>query len=546
MPSPGITGGGVAAVETPPRTPRRWPHVLGIGAMVSICAAVYCAYLLGVHARLKDGLADVGEYDQAISGYAHFMGPHSPFVALHSVADAGKLQLSDHFTPLLAVLAPFYWIHDGPETLLIETGVLAALPIIPLWVFTRRAVGGSRVFGVLCAYLVAAGYGVAWPLQIALWIQFHEVFFAIPIMIWMIERAQAGRPRQAAAISLLLLGVKDDLGFVVAVFGVYLAARGAAARDWTRLLRRGVRRPAVFVGALRRDGRLGLLSLVPIGLGAVVLVNQVLLPAFGGSPTRNFTYSEFGPTTGAAIKAMLAAPGTTVGTLFNSPLKTQTLSMLLWPVLGLCLLSPITLMAVPLLVERFLSVNTLYWGMPYHYNAFLIPMIFCGGVDGAMRLARWVTSARPTVFRLGERGALTRGALVTCFAVYVAAYGTLTSVHYPLHKMARRQFWNTSSPDVVAGKLAAAHVPSGVAVAAATQVGPQLLSRDKVVMWAPPGERGYPDMPWVVADVKRPSFPFNDLGAQQADVDWLKTKGYRVVFARDGWIVLHQEPDVAG
>ncbi len=362
--SPAAVGGGPAPTDRPSAPPRRWPHVLGVGLITSLYAALYSTYLLVLHATLKDGLADVGEYDQAVSGYAHFMAPHSPFVGLPDLGSAGVLQLSDHFTPLLALLAPFYWIHDGPETLLVETAVLGALPIIPLWLFTRRAVGESRLFGTVAGYLVAIGYGVTWPLQMALWFEFHEVFLALPVMMWMIERAQAGRLRQAALVSLLLLGVKDDLGFVVAVFGVYLATKDVTLRRWGRFLRRAARDRGEVLRALRRSDRLWFLSLVPVGLLMVILVNKALLPAFGGSSTRNFTYTEFGATPGAAIRAMLGDPGTAIGTLFNSPFKTQTLSMLLWPVLGLCLLSPLSLMVAPLLIERFLSVNNLGAGHP--------------------------------------------------------------------------------------------------------------------------------------------------------------------------------------
>ena len=538
--SPAAVGGSPVQSGEPQAPPRRWPHVFGVGLIFSVYTALYSTYLLVLHATLKDGMADVAEYDQAISGYAHFGGPHSPFVGLPNVGSAGALQLSDHFTPLLALLAPFYWIHDGPETLLIETAVLSALPIIPLWLFTRRAVGESRLFGTIAAYLVVIGYGVTWPLQMALWFEFHEVFLALPIMMWMIERAQAGRLRQAALISLLLLGVKDDLGFVVAVFGVYLATKDVTLRGWWGFLRHRVRDRAEVVRVLRRSDRLWFLGLVPVGLAMVALVNRVLLPAFGGSSTRNFTYTEFGATPGAAAKAMLLDPGNALGTLVNSPFKTQTLSMLLWPVLALCLLSPITLMAAPLLIERFLSVNNLYWVMPYHYNAFLLPIMLCGGVDGAVRLSRWLSAAKPVASRIGEHGPLVRGILIACFAGYVAVHSWATAFRYPMHHMTEAAFWDTSNPDVVSAKLAAAHVPDNVLVAAATQIGPHLLSRDKVIMWSFPGDRGYPQTPWVLADVKRASYPFVNIAAQQADVAQREAAGYQVVYQNDGWVVLHK------
>jgi hypothetical protein len=176
--------------------------------------------------------------------------------------------------------------------------------------------------------------------------------------------------------------------------------------------------------------------------------------------------------------------------------------------------------------------------MPYHYNAFLVPIIFCGGVDGALRVSRWLTSDR-LGDRVSRHGPLVRNALMTAFAMYVAVYAWSTFDRYPMHHMTEAAFWDTSNPSVVAAKQAASKIPDNVYVSSATQVGPQLLSRDKVVLWGPPGDRHYPPAPWVLADEQRPSYPFKNVAAQQAEVQRLESVGYRVVFQRDGWIVLH-------
>jgi len=290
--------------------------------------------------------------------------------------------------------------------------------------------------------------------------------------------------------------------------------------------------------------------MVPVGLGTVLLVNRVLLPAFGGSANRNFTYNEFGANTGQALSAMAGDPWRVWTTLFDSPLKQQTLSMLLWPTLFLCLLSPISLLGVPLIVERFLSVNSLYWVMPYHYNAFLVPILFCAGVDGAARLSGWTTDGSVRLFGWlpGRKGFKLReqtrnlavSLLLAAFGAGVAIYGWTTAFRYPMHHMTESAFWDKSAPDIVSAKRAAAHVPSGVLVASATQVGPQLLGRDRVIMWSFPGDRDYPQTPWVLADTKRPSYPFASIEAQQADVRARVKAGYKIVYQDDGWVVLHK------
>jgi hypothetical protein len=44
----------------------------------------------------------------------------------------------------------------------------------------------------------------------------------------------------------------------------------------------------------------------------------------------------------------------------------------------------------------------------------------------------------------------------------------------------------------------------------------------------------------VLADVKRPSYPFLTVADQQDDVNTMVAEGYKIVFEDDGWIVLHR------
>ena len=112
-----------------------------------VAALVYVTDALIRFRRFLSSTFDLVIFDQGIRGYAHFSAPVS---IARGVADGGTahfLLLSDHWSPLLAVLAPFYWIHDGPTTLLVAQGVLFALAIPPLWAFTARQLGPLAAYG---------------------------------------------------------------------------------------------------------------------------------------------------------------------------------------------------------------------------------------------------------------------------------------------------------------------------------------------------------------------------------------------------------------
>jgi len=83
-------------------------------------------------------------------------------------------------------------------------------------------------------------------------------------------------------------------------------------------------------------------------------------------------------------------------------------------------------------------------------------------------------------------------------------------------------------------------VPAGVTIAAASAAGPLLLGSNKVILWTVPADRHYPQTPWVLADVKRGSYPFKSVAAQQTYVQKLLSEGYRITFQDDGWLVLHR------
>ena len=69
---------------------------------------------------------EYGIFDQAIRDYAHFRAPIVP------LKGPGYNLLGDHFHPLIAVLAPLYWIWDDARMLLIAQAALWRDPLFDL------------------------------------------------------------------------------------------------------------------------------------------------------------------------------------------------------------------------------------------------------------------------------------------------------------------------------------------------------------------------------------------------------------------------------
>ncbi len=351
-------------------------HRLGVGLLTVLAAAGYSAYALIRFRTFKTNSYDLVIFDQAVRSYAHLRPGISIIKGLHNGFGPDFSVLGDHWSPILAVLAPLYWVSNSPVNLLIAQAVLFALAIPPVWLFTRRAFGGGPQ-ATAAAYLVSAAYALSWPIAAAVAFDFHEVAFAPVLIAVALERLQAGRLRTALVALAALLLVKEDMGFLVAGIGVYLAA--ARPRTIGRPLLTG-------------------LILIAVGLADSVLATYVLIPAFGGRSDYYWAYGALGNNVPQVIGHILTHPASSLRVLITPRVKLDTMLWLLVPFCFLPLLSPLTLAAVPLLLERMLNSKfPNWWGTSFHYNAYLVIILVFAAVDGAARLGRWSAQVRDYV-----------------------------------------------------------------------------------------------------------------------------------------------------
>jgi uncharacterized membrane protein len=521
---------------------RRAVHPAGVGALTALIAAVYSAYSLTLFGTFRSTAWDLVIFDQAVRSYARFHPAISIIKGVHNGFGPQFSVLGDHFSPVLAALAPLYWIWNGPQTLLVAQAVLFALAIPPLWVFTRRALGGGRK-ATAAAYLVGVAYGLSWPLAAAAAFDFHEVAFAPVLTAIALERFQAGRLRGALAALAALLLVKEDMGLLVAGIGLYLA---------------------VSVPPVVRRQRLVGAVLVVAGIAYTALATYVLIPAFGGRADYYWAYGSLGRDVPQLIWHLIRHPLSSLQALVTPQAKLRTIAWLL-AVLGfLPLLSPIALAVLPLLAERMLNSKfPNWWLLHFQYNAYLVVPLACAAVDGAARLDRWAGRARryvagrrtagggagaglpaaatvpaPAPGRDGSRAAVRGTGTVALAGASVICAVTLAAVpRFQLDDALHSSFYQQTARTRAAA-AADAVVPSGVRVEAANTLGPQLSGRDTVLLWD--GEHPPGGSPWVVADVGTRQFTFTGPPAQRARVALLRRSGYRVVFERDGYLVLHR------
>ncbi len=352
----------------------RWnhPHVLGVSALTAIIAAIYSVYTLVTYATYNESNYDLIIFDQAMRSYAHFHLGISIIKGLHDGFGPNFSVLGDHFSPIDMALAPLYWIYDGPQTLLVTQAVLFALAIPWLWVYTRRLMGGSGQKATAAAYLACVGYGLSWPLAAAMAFEYHEVAFVPVLTAIALERLQAGKLRAGLIALGFLLLVKEDMGLLVAGIGVTLAVS--------------------FSPTVRRQRLVGLILIV-VGVAYTYVATSLLIPAFGGRANYYWAYSALGQNIPQVLGHLLSHPGQFFQLMVSPSVKLRTWKWLFLAFCFLPLLSPLTLAALPLLIERMLAgpAYVHWWGTHFQYNAFVVAILAFAAVDGAVRLDRWAT-----------------------------------------------------------------------------------------------------------------------------------------------------------
>jgi uncharacterized membrane protein len=486
-------------------TPAWSLDLVGVGLLTLVVGAVYTLFEIEQQRHFGTAGYDLGIFDQAIHNYAHLRAPVSLMKGVHNGFGTHFSVLGDHFSPLIAVLAPFYRAFPHATTLLIAQGLLLTASLPAVWIFCRRALGRPA------AYLTACAYALAWGLQAAMGADFHEVAFAVPLLAIAIERLDAGKVTTAVVAALLLLLVKEDFGLVVAAFGVVV---------WVRT---------------RRWRLAGLLAVV--GVATTVLADKVLIPAFGGRSGYYWDYyATLGPNPSAALWHVVRHPLSTLHLMVTPDAKVRLLRWLYLP-LGLASLgSSLVLLALPLLAERLLSANPNHWTLTHQYSAPFVPILTLAAVDTIAKIRRALTPRTSTSRHRRHRPNL--GAAIGpayAAAIFVAAVWMCRQEPFDqLVKPSVQHSWQLTGYDQ-ARQAALDVVPSGATVEASDFLAPHLVDRTQVMLLdATPH-----DAQWVVFDEGNLEFPMTP-AAQSSRASWLVSHGYQQVFARDAIVVFHR------
>jgi uncharacterized membrane protein len=462
-----------------PRVPsvvRREPLLM---LLVVGAAAAYATYSVWKHANLGSDF-DLAIADQGVWHISRLQPPWSTLLVSQNV-------LGDHFSPLVGVLAPLFWIWDDARMLLIAQGALLAGSIIPVFLYVQPRIGR------LGAYLMSAAYALFWGFSAAVGYNFHELCFSPILLASAILFADRERWRAFAITVGLLLLVKENMGMLVFFLGLWLMTRSE--------LRRG----AITAVA---------------GVAWFVLATQVLIPAFSSRGGYiHWDYYAFGHNLGEAVTNLLRHPSIPFDELVSVPDRLVTILYLFAPFLALVVFSPLVILCVPLVAQQVFSNDAGHWARSFHYWMTIAPVLAMGSADGLRNIVR-LAGRRPPAPVLGAAVAAT-----------ILFANVLLAQRFPLWDLAKPGFTFQQSRSTRAALRALDTVPSDRSLVTVIYLLPHASHRNDLYLLG----GGVPATEYVVYPPGRLGFP--DPAYAEG---WLKAhrRYYRKVYDRDGWVVL--------
>lgn len=472
-----------------------WPLLLAWGIALG-GAFFFAALAVQRHNAFLTTAFDLGNYDQAIWNTAHgrlFQLTNIPGVTT---------RLAHHVEPILLLLAPLYWVWSDPRALLIVQAVLVMLGAVPVYLVARRHLDHEW------AALVFPLAWVLFPaLERAVLFDFHAVTLAPFFLAWAFNWLEEGRTGRFALAAALAAATKEEIGFIVALMGLY----------------------ALIVQKRRR---LGLLTAVA-GAGWSLVAIEVIIPHF--SPKGQHVFLSYYEGLGNGFIGLVTTALTRPWVVIERALAggaVEYVTRLLTPVAFLPLLAPhVMLLAAPSFAVNLLSsyepMRTLEG---YHYPAPIVPFVVLAAAVGLANLRRVVEMSGQRVL---NRSGLGRYALV--LGTLAVLGGTL--LYHRGHgatPLAANFEWPRVTPHHRIGERLIKLIPPDAGVSAQWRINPHVSRRLRVYQF--PDVR---DAEYVLVDVTINSWPQhpNDL---YRDVQTMLAGEWGVVAAEDGWILLRR------
>jgi uncharacterized membrane protein len=337
-----------------------WPH-LGPWGLVGLYILTFTWLAIMRHLSFNSSSFDLGIYDQVVWNTLHGR------IFFYTTTGLPLLHLSNHADPILLLVAPFYLIYDGPETLLFLQAAAIGLGGLPVFWLAREKLNSEfAAFSLLIAYLLFPALQV-----VTIW-DFHPPALATGFLAYAFYFMVKKKPVWFLLLATLAMACKEQIPLLVIFMGLYLLIHD---RNW----------------------RLGLATIF-YGAAWFVVVMYWVIPAYSVEGEHIFLgyYSDLGDSPLEIIGAAIAQPNLILQTLLQ-PDRLAYLRDIFLPFAFLSLFGlPVLLIGLPSLAINLLSVNpAMHDATGGQYISTVAPWLGLGAVYGMFYLSEGLTRFWP-------------------------------------------------------------------------------------------------------------------------------------------------------
>lgn len=428
---------------------KRIGHLLGEGRWVVLFGVgVFVIYFLSLQLRRVAQLGayafDLGIFQQAVWLMAQ---GKEPFVTVR-----GMNILSDHFTPILFVFVPFYYLWAHPFWLLLGQTLAVALGAFPVYRMAKR----HCPYPIWVAPCLALGYLLHPALFTMLLFDFHPVILAVPFLLWATDAADEGRPMPFAVASLLALMCKEEIALNIAGLSLY-----------------------AFLVRRHRWGLFGVIGSFLWFFGAL----QIMKALSGVERSAYFAfYAQWGETPREIVWNLLRHPIVTLKALLLC--EGHATAAGVYPLLLLVPFGFFPLWGAELLVFGIpsyaliaLSERLTFRDLGFQYAAPLVPWLISASVLGWKRLLEWGDDFPSALSHRWRR--IVGLAWITCVLFSATRYGPPVIQRFMGDMLPRKEAQAIRA-------FLAHHVPPDASITAPTTFVPLFAHRQKVFLFPNP------------------------------------------------------------
>lgn len=417
-----------------------------LASVFTVAGVLYCLISLVNHFLFKTYALDLGLYTHAMYDYVHFrIDDCSMF------KDVPQCVLSDHFDLYLVLFSPLVYLF-GTYTLLVVQIVAVLL-------------GGWGVYKLIGLYsdddwmpLFASAaflfsFGVIQPFGF----DYHSNVVTTMLLPWLLYFIKQGRYGMATLFVVLFVIGKENMSLWL-LFVVM-------ALMWD----------------YRKDKRAfwHLLAYAVFSIAYFFIVNMIVMPKLGGNGGGFARYAHLGDNYLDIAKNLLMNPGETIRLLFVNTnglprfdgVKAEFYICALTTGLVLTLLKPnYLIMLIPLIGQKMLSIDGMFWGISVQYSVEFMPVIVISSFLVIIRLKK-------QAWRLALAGALLLSVvLTTLYTVGVPkAYVSPESICvYQGRHYQQKRFDARYARELIR------QIPDDASVCAASMFVPHLALREKI------------------------------------------------------------------